>query len=1518
MAGKSGDLTPKYGATVKQPSDAGQPDETTAGETAPCPVVGLGASAGGLDAFKDFLDHTPAESGLAFVIVQHLSPEHRSQLADLLSRCTAMPVRLIDGDMPVEPDTVFVIPENAGLSIRGGVLRPVRPLPVGGSHAIDMFFKSLAEDQGPNAACVVLSGAGSDGTVGLRAIKEHGGLTIAQTVGTAKYGSMLQSAIQTGLVDLELPVAEMPAKLIDHFRHIREIGIPAAGTDQVPDAAQSLRRICRLLLDRTGNDFSEYKDKTLFHRIARRMHVLRIGALIEYEAVLKREPEQIDLLLEDMLIGVTHFFRDPEAFGALEQAVIPGLFEDKTPADQVRVWVAGCSTGEEAYSIAIPLAEHAARLANPPRLQIFATDIDQRALEAARIGQYPAAIEQDVSPERLERFFYHDDGTYRVRREIRETCIFALHNLLRDVPFSRLDLLSCRNLLIYLNADLQNRLIPVLHFALAPNGFLFLGPSENVSQHARLFHPVDKRLRLFRRRQDGAPVLPSFPVTAMAGGRAKPPLPAADRRLTDPLVQSVEKIVLQRYAAAHVVVNEEYSILLTSGGTGRYLELPSGVPEVNVITMARPDLRPDLRAMLHKAVQTGRRSVQKNLIVSVNGGRQALSLIVDPLPPRDGDRLYMIVFQETAPFRSEFGDGEDEASGDPGDASLQQLQSDLHRAREQLQTTTEELEAANKELKSSNKELFSTNEELQSTNEELETSKEELQSVNEELQTVNSELNNGFEELARTNNDLKNLLQITQIGTLFLDRQLCVKNFTPAITSLFHLRDADIGRPIAHIARRFDAPELEGEAGQVIETLAPIEREVVAIETGSTYYMRMLPYRTVENLIDGVVITFVDVTGITQAEREIAQLNSHLAERLADLEALLDLAPIGIVIADDPRGRHTRINRRGAEILGISPGIPAASGALMQRNPPAVRAWVGDSRELAATARPLQQALESGAPVTGQELGLDRADGTCIDLLASAVPLFDEQGRVRGAIEAFDDITAVKRAQRNEVLRTQQQAVVAVLAARAVADSDPAQCLDDAVRAVTTTLEADLGEILELVPADGSFRLRAGMGWPGDLAGGVMFGRGLNSLPDFVLKSGHPVVITDLRSERRFLPSAPLLAQGMVSGVSAPIGGRDRPFGVLGVYSARPRDFSASDASFLASIANLLASTLDRLTQERALVESERRYRTLLDSANDAVFVFDLEDDGRPGRFREVNKAASRLLGRARDDLQGASAAGLIEPEPGGDTFEALLATLRSRTHLMFEGFLAAARGEPVFVEASARLIELGGRPTVLLIARDHRERRAAARRQALLMAELQHRVKNSLATIRAMAAQTLRTSPSMDHFAEAFEGRLAALATTHDLLVRVNFEEIELRRIVIEELAPYRAVEGRNLTIDGPAVLLKPAATQTLGMVFHELATNASKYGALSVPEGRIAVTWTVRPGPVLALEWRETGVHIAEPPARQGFGTTLIARALPFEVDGTAELEFPPEGAICRMQIPLTGKSGRVPEGPPEENQR
>jgi two-component system CheB/CheR fusion protein len=851
----------------------------------PFPIVGIGASAGGLEALEQFLGHVPKQSGLAFVIVQHLDPTHKAIMAELLQRGTTMRVIQVRDRARVQPDSVYVIPPNKNLSILRGVLHLLAPdAPRGLRLPIDFFFRSLAQDQGDRSVGVILSGMGSDGTLGVRAIKERAGLVLVQDPGTAKFDSMPRSAIDAGLADVVAPVAELPGKILAYLKHPPLVGRWEGG--QEDKAQSSLDKVVILLRTLSGNDFSLYKRNTLCRRIERRMGIHKLSRMTAYVRYLQENPQELELLFKELLIGVTHFFRDPAAWRQLREQAIPALLASR-PADQaLRAWVPGCSTGEEAYSLAMVL--HEAMEAASPRekvaIQIFATDLDRDAIDKARRGVFPASISADVSAERLKRYFSRDGGGYRVRKEIRELVIFAPQNLVTDPPFTRLDILSCRNLLIYLTPQAQRKLIPRFHYSLAPGGILFQGSAETIGDFTDLFAPLSGKSRLFRRIEGAVkPEQIAFPSSFSAGPPGGPEgRPAAKPPIS--LQAQADQLVLHEYAPPAVLTNEAGDIFYVSGRTGKYLEPAAGKANWNLFAMAREGLRHELAGAYQAALRKPGRVVLSGLTVGTNGGSQDVEVAIRRLDePGPLQGLVMVVFTEVAaPAHGPPKRGARPAS-DRG-PRWAELEQELLRVRGEARATHEEMQTSQEELRSANEELQSTNEELQSTNEELTTSKEEMQSMNEELQTVNAELQAKVDQLSQASNDMKNLLDSTDIATVFLDRELKVRRFTPQATTIINLIATDAGRPITDLTSGLRYPELTADAREVLRKLAAIEKTISA-EDGRWFTVRIMPYRTLDDRIDGVVITFANITIAKTLEAKLRLRNQSLEERAAGQSA---------------------------------------------------------------------------------------------------------------------------------------------------------------------------------------------------------------------------------------------------------------------------------------------------------------------------------------------------------------------------------------------------------------------------------------------------------------------------------------------------------------------------------------------------------------------------------------------------------------------------------------------------------
>ncbi|MCB8820903.1 PAS domain S-box protein [Microvirga rosea] len=1160
-------------------------------------IVAVGASGANSEPVERFLSALTLDGGMAAVLAfQHREALNEERFKLVLAE-HERDLALIAEDAPVEAGKIYWSPPNTILTIKDGRfhIRPTGQAP-GERGTIDSFLVSVAEDQDRSVIGVVFSGTGGDGILGFTALKEAGGLTLAEDSGEAARDSLVSSSSPLALADFVLPVEELPKHVHLYARHLTRYRDAAHRDAEAAEATSALASVATILRNKTGHDFHGYKANTFLRRIQRRMQVGQVETLDAYLEVLRTQPDEPQSLFNDLLIGVTQFFRDRREFELLETQVIPKLFEGKSRNDQIRIWVLGCSTGEEAYSIGILLREHMARLDEVPHVQVFASDIDGRALASARVGRYTESITKDMTPERLARWFVKEGNTYCVVKELREMCIFSQHSVIKDAPFSRLDMVSCRNLLIYLNADLQDRVIPLFHFALRPGGYLFLGNSENISRHTKLFAPIDRGFRIFQRLDTTTRVLPDFPFTAVDRRPAEYASPPRPRLVEGSLARRAESIA-ERYAPAYVVTDENFDVLHFSGRAGRFIEPAGGAANLNLLNLVHSDLRLNLRAALTKATEETRTVQIDGLPMGTNGKRLLVDIVVEPASDQPNGAPGFVVIFKDSPVPPDRDPAHLAPSGQ--DEHVQGLEAELRVTRERLQATIEELESTNEELKSSNEEYQSLNEELQSANEELETSKEELQSVNEELTTVNGELAHRVQELGRSHSDLKNLLESTQIATIFLDTELRVMNFTPAVAEIFHLIETDVGRPIAHIKSRVAYDELQDDARRVVRTLGSVDREVVNPATGTRYMVRVLPYRSVDNYIGGTVVTFTDMTPLTQAQHALRESEERF-------RAMAEQAEVGIALM----GRDARVmyvNDRYCTVMGRS------REDIMDRTMEELTHPEDRSR-----IRPLLlQALSGGEPVV-LEKRYKRADGS-----------------VTWVRESVSD-------RRNAV---------------------------------------------------------------GEITGGV-------------------AVAIDMT---------------------------------------------------------------ERLHAEQALRDSERHTK--------------------------------------------------------------------------------------------------------------------------LLLAELQHRVRNTLAVMRSITRRTATTSETVEDYAMHLEGRVEAFARTQAMATRAPDAGVDLEEFVRDELLAAAVDENEKARIDGPPVRLRGKAADSIGLAIHELATNAIKYGALSKDGGRIDVTWGIRGAEGdrrLRLEWRESGVRIASAgPRRRGFGSELIERTLRYELDAETELEFAPGGVRCVIEVPVNERT-------------
>ena len=930
------------------------------------PIIGIGASAGGLEAIEGLLAHLPADINAAIVIVQHLDPNHKSLMGELLRPRTPLKIIEIEDGLQPEANCIYINPPNRLVTISDHtllLLEPVKQQHV--SMPIDHFLRSLADDLKEKAIAIILSGTGTDGTIGLKAVKGAGGLAMVQQQDQAAYAGMPTSAIGTGLVDLVLPIEKMGPELLNYLHHPYIAAKDKPALNDTSDAI--IKKILFLVRTTTGNDFSGYKPNTIHRRIERRMALQQIGRLEDYLRFIQRTPAEIHTLFKDLLIGVTSFFRDPQAFAAVAEKALTPTLQNNALGKPIRIWVPGCATGEEAFSLAILLVELMDKLNQHHVVQIFATDIDEDAINLARQGLYPDSIAADVSKQRLKRFFTKSDKTYTIQKQIREMVIFAVQNLINDPPFSKLDLVSCRNLLIYMDKELQKHIIPLFHFTLRAEGVLFLGSSESIGRFSDLFTPIQSKHKLFKRKEVLLETMTNYPIPPLLDTAASHQAAGPNRTLDARSV--AEKMVLKDYAPDSVLINEHFEILYFLGDTSPYLRQAVGEPSINLLKLIPQQLRHKLGVGLAKAVREKGKIAIENLTLKNLDQLTTLTIVVTPLnDPAIPPGMMLVVFEKqrsTATPPIEIKADNDEESLDP---HLKSLEEELRYTRQNLQSTIEQLETSNEELKSTNEELQSTNEELKSTNEELETSKEEMHSTNEELVTINDELQNKLKELGRAKDDINNLMASTEIATLFLDCNLHIKRYTPRTSKLFNLIESDIDRPVGDITSKMKYVHISDDARDVLATLIPLEKELESKE-GEWFAMRMMPYRTSDNLIDGVVITFTDITRMKRSEE------------LGRLAAVVQDANDAITVQDF-EGTILAWNQAAEKIYGWRE-TEMLDQSIFQLVP----------EEMHTEMRAMMAELKKGNPVNSFETRRKTKDGQTLLIFITITILVDTDGR---------------------------------------------------------------------------------------------------------------------------------------------------------------------------------------------------------------------------------------------------------------------------------------------------------------------------------------------------------------------------------------------------------------------------------------------------------------------------------------------------------------------------------------------
>jgi len=1286
------------------------------------PVVGIGASAGGLEALREFVQTVPSNSGMCYVIVQHLAPDHPSIMDQLLANHSKIAVVKIEDGLPLESDKIYVIPAGPELTIERGRFRlHEKPAERGLRTPIDRFFNSLADQFGGRAYCVVLSGTGSDGTAGLRAVKAAGGVAIAQEALSAKFSGMPENAAATGLVDFVLEPSRISARLqeIEHHRSLVEHGEDAKSRHE--EIGEKLGAIIELIDGEEGHDFSSYKTATLIRRVERRMTILRQRTVDGLIMTLQEQPEECSRLLQDFLIGVTQFFRDPDAFQSLKEKIIEPLV--KSQPQRIRVWVPGCSTGEESYSIAMLLANALDEFQKHIPVQVFGTDIDLSALVRARCGSFPTSALEPLTEEQRDRFFVGDGSSAHVAPRLREMCVFAPHNLIEDPPFSRLDLISCRNVLIYLNSDVQSKIISRFHYALNPGGTLFLGPSETLGAGEPFFHPIEKEIRIFRRNDEQRPGYSSLSdwrarETPLRAVRTLPdtaaPAIASGIKPEQSFEQVVEQYVLRHYAPPHAVVNQRNEVIYLSENMAPFIGPSRGTPSSALDVFVIRELRLPVRTAIERMREREEEFTEENVIVPIGDQKYVIDVVASPSPFTEGASI-VILRHVRVQGAQELAETTDARM----DRDRELLDRELALTRRQLAAALAEHEAADQELRSSNEELLSMNEELQSANEELETSREELQSINEELQTINSELTENNKQLVRANSDLKNLFESTEIATLFLDSNLFVRRFTPETARLFGVKERDVGRPLEDLSSQIPFQTIRGDASVAIEDLQSTSREVTAGAGDATYLMRTRPYRTIDDRLDGCVVSFIDIT-----DRKTYEQNLARSER-----------------------RYRSVIEAHSELLCRF----LADGTLTLVNE-AYAANFGKSRD--------ELIGQSFFPFVAEEDR--RLVREILESLSPAEPYRTVEHRVVTPFGQVRWIEWTNRLVEADNGSTEYQAVGRDVTDRKVAEMALAE------------REQRLNFALE-VSALGAWELNVNTG----------------------------------EAERSLR--------------------HDQIFG----YDELLEEWSFD--TFLEHV----------VPEDRQDVQN--RYQTAIDNCEHWSFEC---------RIHRADGATRWIAANGRPILDDKG------------NVEVLLGTIKDVTEM--------------------KTAEL--------------ELRASESRKSILMQELQHRVKNILATVLAIIRFSGRRTDSVDSLIDGLQSRLGAISNTHDLLTQSDWQGSRLSELVDNELSPYVKDMPATYKLNGDDPHLDPKQALSLSLALHELATNAAKYGSLSKDTGTVEICCDRKDGK-LNIVWKERGgppvVDIPED-RHEGFGTFLINSVLAQQISGTSELRMERTGVRCVIELP------------------
>ena len=1236
------------------------------------PIVGIGASAGGLEAFVQLLKGLPPNTGMAFVLVQHLDPKHDSRLAGLLEKATQMPVCEAINGMILLPNRVHVMPSNVLMTVASGRLvlapRGNALLP------IDCFLRSLAADRGELAVGVILSGTGADGTAGVEAVKAAGGFTFAEDATCARFSAMPENAIASGFVDFVLSpenIGSELARIAGHPRLRRRLA-PKEDETGPEERGAWQARILRFLSTRIGVDFTHYKKSTLHRRIAHRMVLRGVRDEVDYLRLLEKEPMEVDALFRDSLIHVTSFFRDPAVFQTLQERVLPAIVKQKPLGEPIRFWVPGCSTGEEVYSLAICLLEVLPSDAERPRIQIYATDISEAAIARARSGVYPKSITREVSPARLRRFFLPCPGGYQVTKALREACIFARQNVGNDPPFARIDLISCRNLLIYFDAVLQKKVLPLLHYALNPGGYLVLGLSEGPDSFHDLFETVDSKRKIFAKKSTQRqasivqrPLRFSAPEHQSDAAAAPPANPPDVRKAGD-------RVLLRRLSPCGVTIDSDLRVLEFRGRTSTYLEQPTGAASLDFLRMIREDLLSDVRTALQEAMKSEIPVERRSTVFGDTGRSGQLSIEVIPFrAPPSREWFFHVLFrvENGAEAEAATKPSQQDSEAGAGEERVEALREQLGSMREAFQAMLEDKEATNEETQVVNEEIQSANEELQSTNEELETAKEELQSANEELTTLNDELGVRNTELTRLINDLNNLSSGVGLPVIMLDKNLRVRRFSSQAAEMFKLEGSDVGERIGILS--VELPELPKLAAQVMRMRKGIEKEILQGD-GHHSSLRLRPYLTSNGEVEGAVIFLINIDQIKNAEKERQELSETLV-------ALFESAPDAVMTVN-AAGRIKRINGQTEKMFKYDRrellGKPVAK-LLSGQFPKAARkrraGFMTTAAGLELVAR-RQDGLKFPVEVMLSPLSLAGAEG-----MIATVRDITQRKRVEQALNQSREELQTRVAERtaelsaertNTVLaletRVGQQAALAGLSQRALEGAVLAALLENAVRLVRAILGCEFCEVMELLPTGKALLLRAGIGWKKGSAGSVQVPTGRNSQEGFTLLSSAPVIVEDLRAEKRFRSPLLLLDCHVVSGLSVIIHGRRQPYGVLSAHTTRLRRFTNDDVHFLQSVANVLAAAIERRELEEELLNISSKEQRRIGQ--------DLHD-GLCQHLAGVEfKTAALARQLANDPVKGGHAASIVELIRNGARQAWMLARGLSPVTLESHGLMSALR----------------------------------------------------------------------------------------------------------------------------------------------------------------------------------------------------------------------------------------------------